>query len=119
MLFKCAIKINSEKTTLHCNLIVGSLRSVAEDHYNGYSFVFYSAFIVMMNGTQKTQSVGQSSSSTSLSSQQDQEDDRMIALVLSEDYAKLDGAVARRLSNLAPIPVRRILPPFFPFLSFI
>lgn len=37
--------------------------------------------------------------------QQDVEDDRMIALVLSEEYAKLDGAVARRLSNLAPAPV--------------
>jgi len=46
------------------------------------------------------------SSSTSWSSQLDTEDDRMIAMVLSEEYAKLDGAVARRLSNLAPIPVR-------------
>jgi hypothetical protein len=54
-----------------------------------------------------TQSVGECSSSTSLSSQQqDVEDDRMIAVILSEEYAKLDGAVARRLSNLAPIPVR-------------
>ncbi|KAH6813828.1 Cysteine proteinases superfamily protein [Perilla frutescens var. frutescens] len=44
------------------------------------------------------------SSSTSLSSQQDVEDDRMIAVVLSEEYAKLDGAVGRRLSNLAPVP---------------
>ncbi|KAJ0111125.1 hypothetical protein Patl1_02496 [Pistacia atlantica] len=55
----------------------------------------------MWNGTQ---SVGESSSSTSLSSQQDVEDDQMIAFVLSEEYAKLDGAVARRLSNLAPVP---------------
>ncbi|PON46304.1 OTU domain containing protein [Parasponia andersonii] len=31
-------------------------------------------------------------------------DDRMIAVTLSEEYAKLDGAVARRLSNLAPLP---------------
>jgi hypothetical protein len=53
-----------------------------------------------------TQSVGECSSSTSLSSQQDVEDDRMIAVVLSEEYANLDGAVARRLSNLAPVPVR-------------
>lgn len=53
-----------------------------------------------------TQNWGESSSSTSLSSQQDVEDDRMIALVLSEEYAKLDGAVGRRLSNLAPVPVR-------------
>lgn len=45
------------------------------------------------------------SSSTSWSSQPDTEDDKMIAMVLSEEYAKLDGAVARRLSNLAPIPV--------------
>ncbi|KAI6700913.1 hypothetical protein NL676_015237 [Syzygium grande] len=55
----------------------------------------------MWNGTQ---SVGESSSSTSLSSQQDLEDDRMIALVLSEEYAQLDGGVGRRLSNLAPVP---------------
>lgn len=60
---------------------------------------------VMRNGTE---SVGASSSS-SLSSQQDTEDDRMIALVLSEEYANLDGAVARRLSNLAPVPVRCLL----------
>ncbi|KAE8037468.1 hypothetical protein FH972_010055 [Carpinus fangiana] len=51
-----------------------------------------------------TQSVGECSSSTSLSSQQDVEDDQMIAVVLSEEYAKLDGAVARRLANLAPVP---------------
>ncbi|CAL9014917.1 unnamed protein product [Prunus brigantina] len=56
---------------------------------------------IMMNGTH---SVGECSSSTSLSSQQDVEDDCMIAVVLSEEYAKLDGAVARRLSNLAPVP---------------
>lgn len=59
----------------------------------------------MRNGT--TYSDGASSStSTSLSSQQDVEDDRMIAVVLSEEYAKLDGAVGRRLTNLAPVPVR-------------
>lgn len=54
----------------------------------------------MWNGTH---SVGECSSSTSLSSQQDLEDDRMIALVLSEEFAKVDGGVARRLSNLAPV----------------
>lgn len=48
------------------------------------------------------------SSSTSLSSQQDVEDDRMIAVVLSEEYAILDVAVGRRLSNLAPVPVRSL-----------
>lgn len=57
----------------------------------------------MMNGTHY---IGESSSSTSFSSQHDLEDDRMIAVVLSEEYAKLDGAVGRRLSNLAPVPVR-------------
>ncbi|XP_042008118.1 OVARIAN TUMOR DOMAIN-containing deubiquitinating enzyme 12-like [Salvia splendens] len=63
----------------------------------------------MRNGT--TYSDGASTStSTSLSSQQDVEDDRMIAVVLSEEYAKLDGAVGRRLTNLAPVPhVPRII----------
>lgn len=47
-----------------------------------------------------------SSSSTSWgSSQTDTQDDRMIALMLSEEFTNLDGAVARRLSNLAPVPV--------------
>ncbi|KAF8369692.1 hypothetical protein HHK36_007691 [Tetracentron sinense] len=55
----------------------------------------------MRNGIQ---SVGECSSSTSLSSHQDVEDDRMIAVVLSEEYSKLGGAVARRLSDLAPVP---------------
>ncbi|XP_065869456.1 OVARIAN TUMOR DOMAIN-containing deubiquitinating enzyme 12 [Euphorbia lathyris] len=50
------------------------------------------------------ESVGESSSSASWSSEQNTEDDRMIALVLSEELAKQDGAVARRLSNLAPVP---------------
>lgn len=59
----------------------------------------------MRNGT--TFSDGASgSTSTSLTSQQDVDDDRMIAAVLSEEYAKLDGAVGRWLTNLAPIPVR-------------
>lgn len=66
----------------------------------------------MMNGTQ-TEYWGESSGSTSHSSQQDVEDDRMIALVLSEEYAKLDGAVGRRLTNLEPVPVR--IPDFWLF----
>lgn len=66
-----------------------------------------------MNGSQ-TRYWGESSGSTSYSSQQeDVEDDRMIALVLSEEYAKLDGSVGRRLSNLAPVPVR--IPAFLLF----
>ncbi|XP_068667103.1 OVARIAN TUMOR DOMAIN-containing deubiquitinating enzyme 12-like [Aristolochia californica] len=43
-------------------------------------------------------------SSSSRSVAKDIEDDRMIALVLSEEYAKLDGAVARRVSHLSSIP---------------
>ncbi|KAJ0704449.1 putative ubiquitinyl hydrolase 1 [Helianthus annuus] len=50
-----------------------------------------------------TPSVGECSSSTSLSSQQDVEDDGMIAAVLSEEYAQLDGSVGRRLTNLEPV----------------
>jgi len=47
------------------------------------------------------------SSSTSLSSQDnDTNDDRMIAVVLSEEYANLDGAVGRHLTSLSSIPVR-------------
>ena len=65
----------------------------------------------MRNGNQ-TEYSGESSGSTSLGSQQDVEDDQMIALVLSEEYAKLDGAVARRLTNLEPVPVR--IPPRIP-----
>ncbi|KAK6912888.1 OTU domain [Dillenia turbinata] len=52
----------------------------------------------------RRQSVGECSTSSSLNSQQSVEDDRMIAVILSEEYAKLDGAVARRLSSLAPLP---------------
>lgn len=58
---------------------------------------------IMNNGARY---VDEGSSSTSLSSQQDVDDDRMIAVVLSEEFAKLDGAVGRRVSNLAPVPVR-------------
>ncbi|GJN03064.1 hypothetical protein PR202_ga20467 [Eleusine coracana subsp. coracana] len=47
-----------------------------------------------------------SSSSTSMSSSQKSEtdDDRMIAMVLTEEYAQLDGAMAKRLTNLTSIP---------------
>lgn len=62
---------------------------------------------IMRNGIE---SFGECSSSTSLSSQQDTDDDGMIAQVLSEEYAKLDGAVGRRLSSLASIPVRYLIP---------
>eukprot|EP01018_Ginkgo_biloba_P009110 Gb_08941 [translate_table: standard] len=54
---------------------------------------------------QDQESVGESSSSSALSSQQDIEDDRIIATVLSEEYSKLDGAIGRRLSHLNSIPV--------------
>ncbi|CAI9108425.1 OLC1v1008009C2 [Oldenlandia corymbosa var. corymbosa] len=56
---------------------------------------------MMINGNAH---FGESSSSSSVSSQQDIEDDKMIAMVLSEEYAKLDGAVGQRVSHLAPIP---------------
>jgi tRNA G18 (ribose-2'-O)-methylase SpoU len=59
---------------------------------------------------------GASSSSTSQSSQQTEtDDDKMIAIVLSEEYANLDNAVAKRLSSLSSIPVTNpinsLLPP--------
>lgn len=44
------------------------------------------------------------SNSPSPCSQQDTEDDRMIAVALSEEYANLDGEVARRVSHLSSIP---------------
>ncbi|XP_042501056.1 OVARIAN TUMOR DOMAIN-containing deubiquitinating enzyme 12-like isoform X2 [Macadamia integrifolia] len=50
-----------------------------------------------------TPSVGECSSFASSNSQHNVEDDWMIAVVLSEEYAKLDGAVPRRLSNPTPI----------------
>ncbi|GJN27747.1 hypothetical protein PR202_gb15795 [Eleusine coracana subsp. coracana] len=51
-----------------------------------------------------------SSSSTSMSSSQKSEtdDDRMIAMVLTEEYAQLDGAMAKRLTNLTSIPFRAL-----------
>ncbi|KAF3790435.1 OTU domain-containing protein [Nymphaea thermarum] len=54
--------------------------------------------------TRGVQSVDGSSSSFSQSSKQETEDDQMIATVLSEEYAQLDGAVARRLSHLQSVP---------------
>lgn len=56
---------------------------------------------MMRNGTQST---GDGSSSSSWSSRPDVEDDRMIAVVLSEEYAKHDASVAKRLPNFAPLP---------------
>lgn len=50
------------------------------------------------------QSVGASSSSTSLNSEENVDNDMMIAVVLSEEYDKLDGSVGRRLTKLAPVP---------------
>lgn len=48
--------------------------------------------------------IGESSSSRVLNSQQDIEDDRMIATILSEEYASLDRSVGRRLSHFQSIP---------------
>lgn len=70
---------------------------------------------VMMRNA--SDSIGECSSSTSVSSQHDVEDDRMIAVVLSEEYAKLDGAVGRRLSTLAPVPHIPRINSFIPTLS--
>ncbi|KAF0894179.1 hypothetical protein E2562_035698 [Oryza meyeriana var. granulata] len=57
-------------------------------------------------------------SSSSLSSQKSEtDDDRMIALVLSEEYAKLDGAMAKRLSDLTSIPHVPRINTYFPTYS--
>lgn len=56
-----------------------------------------------------------SNSIAPLSRMRDTEDDRMIALLLSEEYAKMDGAVGRRLTSLPSIPVIRGF--FFFFLN--
>lgn len=45
-----------------------------------------------------------SNSNSNSSASENTEDDGMIAVVLSEEYAKLDGALASRLPNLAPLP---------------
>ncbi|ONK58671.1 uncharacterized protein A4U43_C09F15470 [Asparagus officinalis] len=56
-----------------------------------------------------------SSSSTSVSSQGNEtNDDRMIAEILSEEYANLDGAVGRRLSSLSSIPHVPRINTYFP-----
>ncbi|CAN6248453.1 unnamed protein product, partial [Urochloa humidicola] len=61
---------------------------------------------------------GASSSSTSMSSQKSEtDDDRMIAMVLSEEYAKLDGAMAKRLTNLTSIPHVPRINTYFPTYS--
>ncbi|KAL3507036.1 hypothetical protein ACH5RR_032418 [Cinchona calisaya] len=65
----------------------------------------------MINGSA---SLGECSSSNSVSSQQDIEDDKMIAMVLSEEYAKLDGTVGQRVSHLSPIPHVPRINTFFP-----
>nr|XP_010942316.1 OTU domain-containing protein DDB_G0284757 isoform X2 [Elaeis guineensis] len=64
------------------------------------------------------QNEGGSSSSTSISSERtDTDDDRMIAIVLSEEYASLDGAAARRLSNMSSVPHVPRINTFIPELS--
>ncbi|KAK8970258.1 hypothetical protein KSP40_PGU019129 [Platanthera guangdongensis] len=65
---------------------------------------------------------GISSSSTSSfssinSNTNDTDNDRVIAAVLSEEYANLDNAVARRLSSLASIPACTRINTFFPDFS--
>jgi len=45
------------------------------------------------------------------------DDDRMIAMVLSEEYAKLDGAMAKRLTNLTSIPHVPRINTYFPTYS--
>nr|CAB3484405.1 unnamed protein product [Digitaria exilis] len=61
---------------------------------------------------------GASSSSTSMSSQRSEtDDDKMIAMVLSEEYAKLDGAMAKRLTNLTSIPHVPRINTYFPTYS--
>ncbi|WOL12599.1 hypothetical protein Cni_G21366 [Canna indica] len=58
------------------------------------------------------------SASVSLSNHKDDtDDDRMIAAVLSEEYANLDNAVARRLSNLSSMPHVPRINTFFPSFS--
>ncbi|XP_008797076.1 OVARIAN TUMOR DOMAIN-containing deubiquitinating enzyme 12 [Phoenix dactylifera] len=64
------------------------------------------------------QNEGGSSSLTSISSQgNDTDDDRMIAILLSEEYASLDGAVARRLSKMSSVPHVPRINTFIPELS--
>ena len=59
--------------------------------------------------THRAQSLAGFSGSSSSSKELDIVDDRMTAVVLSEEYAKLDGAAARRLSHLSAIPVRSLI----------
>ncbi|GMN57349.1 hypothetical protein TIFTF001_026461 [Ficus carica] len=57
-----------------------------------------------MNRNSNMNSNSNSNSSSNSSASENTEDDGMIAVVLSEEYAKLDGALASRLPNLAPLP---------------
>ncbi|KAL5700509.1 OVARIAN TUMOR DOMAIN-containing deubiquitinating enzyme 12 [Ranunculus cassubicifolius] len=68
----------------------------------------------MRNGTHN---FGEASSSSSSSNQQNVEDDRMIAVVLSEEYGKLDSSIGGRLTNLAPHPHIPRINSFIPNLS--
>ncbi|RDY05376.1 OTU domain-containing protein, partial [Mucuna pruriens] len=65
----------------------------------------------------EAQYLGESSSSISLNNQHDTKDDHMIALVLSQEYAKFDGAIGRRLTNFAPIPHVPRINSFIPNIS--
>ncbi|KAL0905427.1 hypothetical protein M5K25_023847 [Dendrobium thyrsiflorum] len=58
----------------------------------------------MTHVSEKEGSCSSSSSSSLNSDKNDMSNDRMIAAVLSEEYANLDNAVARRLSSLPSIP---------------
>ncbi|KAH7518990.1 hypothetical protein FEM48_Zijuj09G0230100 [Ziziphus jujuba var. spinosa] len=71
----------------------------------------------MMNGGNQSQCSSSTSFSSSSQQDTDMEDDRMIALILTEEYANLDGAVARRLSDLAPVPHIPRINSFIPNLS--
>ncbi|PKU79551.1 OTU domain-containing protein DDB_G0284757 [Dendrobium catenatum] len=58
----------------------------------------------MTHVSEKEGSCSSSSFSSLNSDENDMSNDRMIAAVLSEEYANLDNAVARRLSSLPSIP---------------
>ncbi|XXG84446.1 hypothetical protein AAC387_Pa10g1958 [Persea americana] len=67
--------------------------------------------------THRAQSLAGFSGSSSSSKELDIVDDRMTAVVLSEEYAKLDGAAARRLSHLSAIPLIPRINSYIPNLS--
>ncbi|XP_073526348.1 uncharacterized protein [Phyllobates terribilis] len=62
-------------------------------------------------------SSSQCSSSTSFNSLKETDDDHMIAVMMSEEYANLDNEVAKRLSNLAPVPLVPRINSFIPTYS--